>query len=94
MLTAVHEGSEANDAGPEVGGSLLDEIVRDGARQMLASALRAELAAYVDDYPDQVDADGHRLVVRNAATNPARPRRRPGRCRSGRRGSTTSAPTR
>ena len=30
------------------GRSLLDEIVRDGARQMLAAALRAEVAAYVD----------------------------------------------
>ena len=30
------------------GGSLLDEIVRDGARQMLAAALQAEVAAYVE----------------------------------------------
>jgi hypothetical protein len=44
---------------------LLDEIVRDGARQMLAAALRAEVAAYVDAHADRVDADGRRLVVRN-----------------------------
>lgn len=37
-----------------VGGSLLDELVRDGARQMLTAALQAE-----------VDEAGHRLVVRN-----------------------------
>jgi hypothetical protein len=27
---------------------LLDEVVRDGARQMLAAALRAEVAAYIE----------------------------------------------
>ena len=48
-----------------VGGSLLDELVRDGARQMLAAALQAEVAAYVEAAADQVDENGHRLVVRN-----------------------------
>ena len=33
-------------------GSLLDEIVRDGARQMLAAALQAEVAAYVEALTD------------------------------------------
>jgi len=46
---------------------LLDEIVRDGARQMLAAALQAEVAAYIDGCRDQVDADGRRLVVRNGS---------------------------
>jgi transposase-like protein len=49
---------------------LLDEIVRDGARQMLAAALRAEVAAYVEAHADQVDEDGHRLVVRNGHHEP------------------------
>ena len=31
-----------------MGASLLDEIVRDGARQMLAAALQAEVAAYIE----------------------------------------------
>jgi transposase-like protein len=44
---------------------LLDEIVRDGARQMLAAALAAEVAAYVDQFSDQLDEHGRRLVVRN-----------------------------
>ena len=44
---------------------MLDEIVRDGARQMLAAALQAEVAAYVAAHADQVDEQGHRLVVRN-----------------------------
>jgi transposase-like protein len=43
----------------------LDEIVRDGARQMLAAALAAEVAAYVEQFVDHLDEDGRRLVVRN-----------------------------
>src|SRR5690625_79738 len=49
----------------EAGGSLLDEIVREGARQMLAAALQAEVAAYIEAHADQLDEHGHRLVVRN-----------------------------
>jgi len=68
MLTVVHDGQEAND---ETGGrSLLDEIVRDGARQMLAAALQAEVAAYVAAFADQLDEDGRRLVVRNGYHQP------------------------
>ena len=52
------------------GGSLLDAIVRDGARQMLAAALQAEVAAYVEAHADELDADGHRLVVRNGYHEP------------------------
>jgi putative transposase len=64
MLTVVHDTDSANeDAG--AGRSLLDEIVRDGARQMLAAALRAEVAAYIDAHAGEVDGNGHRLVVRN-----------------------------
>ena len=61
MLKIVQDPAEPNSAG----GSLLDEIVRDGARQMLAAALLAEVAAYVEAHRGEVDADGHRLVVRN-----------------------------
>jgi len=39
--------------------------VRDGARQMLAAALQAEVAAYVETFTDEVDENGRRLVVRN-----------------------------
>jgi len=45
--------------------SLLDEIVRDGARQMLATALQAEVIAYVEVFADEADEHGRRLVVRN-----------------------------
>jgi len=66
MLKVVHEENETNAHAPAaVGGSLLDEFVRDGARAMLAAALQAEVAAYVDTHADQVDETGHRLVVRN-----------------------------
>ena len=52
MLKVVQEDpAEPNAAG----GSLLDEIVRDGARQMLAAALQAEVAAYVDAHRGEVD---------------------------------------
>lgn len=68
MLTVVHDAEEAN--GGEAGRSLLDEIVRDGARQMLAAALQAEVAAYVAAFADQRDENGHRLVVRNGYHQP------------------------
>ena len=44
---------------------MLDEIVRDGARQMLAAALQAEVAAYVEAHRGELDGNGRRLVVRN-----------------------------
>ena len=68
MLTVVHDAEEAN--GGEAGRSLLDEIVRDGARQMLAAALQAEFAAFVAAFADQRDENGHRLVVRNGYHQP------------------------
>jgi transposase-like protein len=69
VLTVVHDVAQANDTRSGAGRSLLDEIVRDGARQMLAAALQAEVAAYVDQFVDQVDENGHRLVVRNGHHN-------------------------
>jgi putative transposase len=65
VLTVVHDDDQSNDDNSTCGRSLLDEIVRDGARQMLAAALQAEVAAYIEQFADQVDEDGRRLVVRN-----------------------------
>ena len=49
MLTVVHDEAESNATGvAALGSSLLDEIVRDGARQMLAAGLRAEVVAYIE----------------------------------------------
>jgi hypothetical protein len=39
---------------------------------MLAAALKAEVAAYVEQFADQLDEDSRRLVVRNGdITSPA-----------------------
>ena len=66
MLTVVHDENAANQHTPAgVGGSMLDELAREGARRMLAAALQAEVAAYIDAHADLVDEHGHRLVVRN-----------------------------
>ena len=43
----------------------LDELAREGARRMIALALRAEADEYVARFADELDEDGHRLVVRN-----------------------------
>ncbi|MTK05456.1 IS256 family transposase [Micromonospora sp. CP22] len=52
------------------GGSLIDEIVRDGARRMLAAALEAEVAAYIAAHVGELDEQGRRLVVRNGHARP------------------------
>jgi putative transposase len=43
----------------------LDELVREGARRMLAVALEEEVAAYTAAHAGEVDEHGHRLVRRN-----------------------------
>jgi putative transposase len=66
MLTVVHGPESSNGlAGASDGQSPLDAIVREGARAMLAAALQAEVAAYIDAYVEEVDEYGYRLVVRN-----------------------------
>jgi hypothetical protein len=45
VLTVVQEGSSGEEPGRP--GSLIDEIVREGARRMLAEALQAEVDAYI-----------------------------------------------
>jgi transposase-like protein len=62
MLKVVHDGEAPNEN--TASSSLLDQIVRDGARQMLAAALQAEVA-YIEAHADEVDEHGRRLVVRN-----------------------------
>src|SRR5277367_1439939 len=69
MLKVVHDADASNENGA-TGGSLLDEIVRDGARAMLATALQAEVAAYIDAHGGEVDENGFRLVVRNGFHQP------------------------
>ena len=44
---------------------VLTELLRQGARQMLAAAIDNEVAEYVAAHAGERDADGRRLVVRN-----------------------------
>jgi transposase-like protein len=49
---------------------LIDELVREGARRMLAEALQAEVDAYIARFAAERDEHGHRLVVRNGTHQP------------------------
>ena len=60
----------ADEAGREDLAADLDEIVRAGARRMLAAALEDEVAAYVAAHAGERDEDGRRLVVRNGHSGP------------------------
>jgi putative transposase len=62
MLRVVEKPAprEAGDAR-----STLDELAREGARQMLIRALEAEVASYVDGHAEARDERGHALVTRN-----------------------------
>lgn len=50
---------------PESVDDPLTEIARDGARRMLAAALRAEADAFVEQYAEEVLPDGRQRVVRH-----------------------------
>ena len=56
---------EPEDPNLDVMRHSLDELVREGARRMLMSALEAEVADYVDRHAQERDEEGHRLVTRN-----------------------------
>src|SRR6266511_1968449 len=43
----------------------LDDLAREGARRMIATALEAEVGDYVERFADERGEDGKRLVVRN-----------------------------
>ncbi|MCA1775617.1 MAG: IS256 family transposase [Loktanella sp.] len=50
---------------PECVDDPLTEIARDGARRMLAAALRAEADAFVEQYAEEILPDGRQRVVRH-----------------------------
>lgn len=50
--------------------SLIDQLVREGARKMLAAALQAEVDAYIAAFADERDSRGRRMVVRNGYRQP------------------------
>jgi transposase-like protein len=43
----------------------LDEMIREGVKEMLAATLEAEVTEYIEKFKTEVDESGHRRVVRN-----------------------------
>ena len=74
MFTVVPEPMVGDDrtGGVELGesSSVIDDIVREGARRMLAEALQAEVDAYIARFSAERDERGRRLVVRNGSHQP------------------------
>jgi hypothetical protein len=60
MLSVVTPEQTTNDLRLD-----LDQLVREGARRMLAAALEAEVDDYLAAHQAERDAHGRRLVVRN-----------------------------
>ena len=69
MLTVVPGDGSGHEAAKAGSRSLIDEIVREGARRMLAEALQAEVDAYIAAFAER-DENGRRLVVRNGYHQP------------------------
>ena len=67
MFTVVPGDGSGYEDGKGVSPSLIDEIVREGARRMLAEALQAEVDAYIAAHAGERDENGRRLVVRNGS---------------------------
>lgn len=70
MLTVVPGDGSGHEGGKDGSPSLIDEIVREGARRMLAEALQAEVDAYIAAHAAERDGNGRRLVVRNGYHQP------------------------
>jgi transposase-like protein len=65
MFTVVPDDCPGQPGAADGSLSLIDEIVREGARRMLAEALQAEVDAYITQFAAERDENGRRLVVRN-----------------------------
>ena len=73
MIGITHYGGYAMDQGttdairfPEASSQdVLTGLLREGAQRLLAQAIEAEVAGYIEAHGDLRDAQGHRLVVRN-----------------------------
>ncbi|CAM5306281.1 hypothetical protein GCM10010266_70890 [Streptomyces griseomycini] len=57
--------SVVNEDGTTESGSLIDGIVREGARRMPAAALKAGVDQYIAELAGESDGAGRRLVVHN-----------------------------
>lgn len=62
--------SVVNAEGSTESGSLIDEIVREGARRMPRGGAGAEVNQYIAELAAETDAAGRRLVVRNGYHQP------------------------
>jgi len=60
MLTVVPGDGSGHESGKDRAPSLIDEIVREGARRMLAGALQAEVDAYIAAHAAERDENGRR----------------------------------
>jgi transposase-like protein len=67
VLTVVPGAADADDPRRGSGSALIDELVREGARRMLAEALQAEVDDYIARFVHERDEHGRRLVVRNGS---------------------------
>src|SRR5438477_6499161 len=70
MLTVVPGDGSGHEGRKDGSPSLIDEIVREGARRMLAEALQAEVDAYIAAHAAERDQNDRRLVVRNGYHQP------------------------
>src|SRR6185437_13525680 len=62
--------TEVVEQASEIVAPTLDELARQGARQMIALALQLEVAEYIQNHAALRDEVGRRLVVRNGAAKP------------------------
>ncbi len=70
MLTVVPGDGSGHGGAKDGSSSLIDEIVREGARRMLAEALQSEVDSYIAAHAAERSENGHRLVVRNGSHQP------------------------
>ena len=69
-MHAQFTATEAAEPASERVTPTLDELARQGARQMIALALQLEVAEYIENHATLHDEAGHRLVVRNGKALP------------------------
>ena len=61
----VHSTDDLRVVPPPGAADVLTEVLRAGAQKLLAQAIAAEVADWIDQHQHCRDADGHRQVVRN-----------------------------
>ena len=60
-----HDTTDAVSLPVDCSNDVLTGILREGAQKMLAQAIESEVETYLEEQAHEVDANGHRLVVRN-----------------------------